>query len=291
MIKKITYGEINFEKYQICLQNSVQQNFYANRIILDQLCERWELLVYKDYDFVMPVPLKKKYGFFFVIMPLFCQQLGVSGPEKNIVVEEGFLQFLLKNYNVAFYSFHHTNSFKTPLPVKKNYWIEKTDFALLRKNYFKGRKSTVKSAQNLIFRRGYLEENLNFISQHFKGLDKKKDRANFISYLHFLNKNKLLNLCGAYHGEILTSLAVIIQSEKEIFLLGLVNDEKYRSINGASFLIDRLLQKNVSVKSFDFMGGNIRGIEIFFKSFGSTVQEYSIIQNSKKDLVKNLFLK
>ncbi len=71
MIKKITYGEINFEKYQICLQNSVQQNFYANRIILDQLCERWELLVYKDYDFVMPVPLKKKYGFFFVIMPLF----------------------------------------------------------------------------------------------------------------------------------------------------------------------------------------------------------------------------
>ena len=39
------------------------------------------------------------------------------------------------------------------------------------------------------------------------------------------------------------------------------------------------------------MGGSIRGIEIFFKSFGSECQEYRAIMISKKELVKNFFKK
>ena len=291
MIKRLTYAEIDFEKYQNCLENSAQRNFYASRFILDHLCETWDLLIFDHYEFVMPVPIRKKYGLNFVIMPLFCQQLGVSGPHDDREVEEQFLLFLLRNYKIVYYSFHFSNNFISDLPKKKNYFIGKTEFSSLRKQYFKGRKSTVKTAQYLQSKELTLGENLHFITQNFKGLEKKSDLDKFIKYVSFLQSKNMLKLFGAFKDEQLISLAIMISTDDRLFLLGLVNDENFRSDNGASFLIDRILRENISLKSFDFMGSSIRGIEVFFKSFGSELQEYCIIENSGKDLIKNIIKK
>ena len=291
MIKKLKYHEIDFEKYTACVENSLQRNFYAKKEILDILCEEWDLLVRGDYDFVMPVPLKKKYGLHFVVMPLFCQQLGVFSNTANSEVEQQFLAFLIKNYKVFSYYFNHDNAFKEDLKVKKNYFLEKTEYSLLKKNYFKGRKSTVKTAQYLDFKQVELSEVSGFIKQHIKGLKKKKDFQKFVNYINFLASQNKLNLFGAFKDRELTSLAVTICEEESISLLALVNDENYRLDNGASYLIDRILKDNIHKKSFNFMGGSIRGIEIFFKSFGSVLQEYPVLENTKKDLLINILRK
>ena len=109
MIKRITQKEIDFQKYNHCLENSLQKNFYAKKEILDFLAESWELLVYGDYEFVMPIPITKKFRFSIVVMPLFCQQLGVFSKEKNEKIELLFLDFLMKNYRVLTYSFNFQN--------------------------------------------------------------------------------------------------------------------------------------------------------------------------------------
>ena len=291
MIKRLNYHQIDFEKYQNCIETSVQKNFYAKREILDVLCEEWELLVLGDYDFVMPVPLKKKYGLRFVLMPLFCQQLGIFGKEKNKETEQQFLVFLLQNYRVFSYYFNHQNTFEEVLKAKKNYVIERTEYQHLRKNYFKGRKSTVKTAQYLNFSEVELPEVSAFIKDNFKGLEKGNDFQKLVSYLDFLEAKKMLVIFGAFKENQLTSLAITICEDGCYALLGLVNDEKFRLDNGASFLIDRILKEHIHEKSFDFMGSSIRGIEVFFKSFGSVLQEYPVLENSKKDLLINLFRK
>ena len=291
MIQRLSYREIDFEKYQICVDQSVQKNFYAKKEILDVLCEEWELLIAGDYDFVMPVPLKKKFGFRFVLMPLFCQQLGIFGKEQNREMEQQFLLFLNKNYRIFSYYFNHQNDFKQNLKVKKNYVIERTEYAFLRKNYFKGRKSTVKTAQYLSFMSVDLSEVSDFITDNFKGLEKKNDFQKLVNYLNFLESEKMLTIFGAFKDNELASLAIMIRENDCYALLGLVNDEKFRLDNGASFLIDRILKEHIQEKSFDFMGGSIRGIEVFFKSFGSSLQQYPVIENSKKDLLINFFRK
>ena len=111
MIRKVAYTDIHFEKYNRCLENSVQKNFFARREILDFLCEVWELLVYGDYEFIMPVPIKKKYGFKVVLTPLFCQQLGVFGSEKNAEIELIFLNYFKTNYRYFLYQFNAANDF------------------------------------------------------------------------------------------------------------------------------------------------------------------------------------
>lgn len=291
MIRKIKYSQIDFTQYSNRIKSALQRNFYAKREILDVLCESWEILVYGDYDFVMPVPLKRKWGLQVVIMPLFCQQLGVFGNERNADIEQEFLNFFRENYRIFSYSFNHYNSFQPALSPKKNYIIQRTSFAELRKHYFKGRKSTVKTAQYLNFREMELKDVMLFLKNNFKGLDKTGDMARFFRYTTFLEEKKMLRLFGSFKKEQLTNLAVLIEEPSRLSLLALVNDPHFKNDNGASFLIDRILQENIAAKEFDFMGGNIRGIELFFKSFGSGLQEYPILESSKRDLVRNIFRK
>ncbi len=291
MIRKVKYSDIDFDKYQICIEKSIQRNAYADKSILDHLCENWEILIFGDYDFVMPIPLKRKYGFQFVLMPLFCQQLGVFGSEIDVKIERKFLKFLYKHYRIVYYAFNFQNGFGENLVNRKNYFIDKKPYAFLRKGYFKGRKSTVKVAQYLTYKEVQLDENSEFIKNNFKGLTKKNDLEKFLNYLRFLDEKKSLKLFASFKEEQMTNLAIIISTENRFSLLGLVNDNAYKTDNGASFLIDRILKENIEYTSFDFMGSTIRGIEVFFKSFGSDLQEYAVIKNSTKDLLKNLLRK
>ena len=288
MIERIKYHDMDFEKYNNCIENSSQKNFYCEKETLDFLCKNWELLVYGDYEAVMPIPFVKKTFLKVVLMPLFCQQLGIFGKSDQLINEK-FLHFFKTNYNVINYSFNFHNDFETELITKKNFYLPVQEYAFLRrKKYFKGRKSTVKTAQYLEFREVFAKKNiLEFIKNNFKGLEKESDMDFFIQYLFFLEKSHKLKLFGSYYEENLTNVAVLIDNENYFSLLGLLNNEELKSHNGASFLVDRILDLNIEIKAFNFMGGSIRGIEVFFKSFGSDLQEYHVIQNSKKDLIKN----
>lgn len=281
MIRKIKYNEIDFRKYSECLERSEQRNWYARKEVLDELSGNWHILVYGDYEAVMPVNIKIKFGVKLVHMPLFCQQLGVFSHTDDPEMNGEFLRFLKRNYQVFFYSFNHKNMFSADLEKRKNYIIPVSDYATLRrKGYFKGRKSTVKCAQHLLYKEITAGDDcIGFIEKNFKGLPKKSDFKKFKSYLRFLSLDGSLKLCGAYSGETLINLAVLVSEPEQLSLLALINDEAYKDEDGASFLIDRILNLYIGERSFDFMGSNIRGIEIFFKSFGAELHDYSFVEN------------
>ncbi len=286
MIRRVRYQDIDFEKYRFCLENSAQKNFYAQKEILDQLSGNWEILVLNDYEAVMPVHLKKKFGLNIVIMPLFCQQLGIFSTVDDPAINQHFYQFLNGKYRVFNYSFNENNRFETKIRLKKNYIIDRSEYKALRKSYFKGRKSTVKTAQNHSFLELDYDDSIReYISKFRKGLDKEGDYRLFLNYLQFLNNKKMLLLCGSFLEEELTSLAVVVETENELFLLALINNTEMKDHNGASYLIDQIIQKNIPLKSVNFMGSSIRGIEIFFKSFGAGNRPFPVIQNSVRQLL------
>ncbi|OVE56405.1 hypothetical protein [Chryseobacterium mucoviscidosis] len=281
MIRRLKYNEIDFEKYNNCIENSEQKNWYSRKEVLDQLSGNWHILVYNDYEAVMPVPLKRKFALNLVVMPLFCQQLGVFSSKDDFKINDQFLNFLKKRYNIFSYSFNHYNSFSQDLDKKKNYTIQISDYILLRrKKYFKGRKSTAKCAQHLIYKEiDFSEESFSFMQKNFKGLSKDGDVEKYRKYLNFLYTNNSLKLSGAYLDEKLINIAVLIDEKDQLSLLGLINDEEYKDENGPSFLIDKILSLYIHEKKFNFMGSNIRGIEVFFKSFGAELQEYPTLEN------------
>ncbi len=288
MIRRVKYSEIDFVKYTQCLENSEQKNWYARKEILDQLSGSWHILVYGDYEAVMPVHMDKKIGINFVNMPLFCQQLGVFSKTDDVGINDLFLKFLKKKYILFLYSFNQYNTFSAKPEKRKNYIIPVSDYVILRrKKYFKGRKSTAKMAQHLHYKEIELnDESILFFGNHLKGLSKESDWQKLKNYLFFLAENNTLKLCGAFFNETLISLAVLVSDKEQLSLLSLVNDERYKNENGASFVIDRILNLYIHEKSFNFMGSNIRGIQVFFKSFGAELHEYAFLENK---LLKKMY--
>ena len=61
MIKRLKYEEVDWQKYQNCLENSEQRIYSAENKFLDITSKHnWELLVYGDYEAMMPIPFIKK---------------------------------------------------------------------------------------------------------------------------------------------------------------------------------------------------------------------------------------
>lgn len=290
MIRIVKSKNIDPAKYQKCLNESGLVNFNAQIPVLNFLCKDWKLLVYGDYEYCAILPFKQKLGLNFILNPLFCQQLGVFGSGLNEKINDEFLNFINENFRVKFYSFNSENRFSVKLPERKNYIIPKQDYSDLRRKYSKGRKSVLKGVSDLFINSVQLNaENFIFINENLVGLEKEKDRQFFYKYLKFLDEENQLVLHGVFDGNTLINLSIVIKFKEQINLLGLINAESAKDKNGSSFLVDQLLQNYISENDFNFMGGNIRGIEIFFKSFGAEMKSYPYLENSTKVLVHNLF--
>ncbi|MBN2774631.1 MAG: hypothetical protein JXR31_10310, partial [Prolixibacteraceae bacterium] len=124
-IRYIQHHEIDAEKWNRCIGSAANSRFYANDWHLDRAAVIWDALVWGDYEIVMPLPVRKKFGIKYVYQPLYCQQLGIF-PEPSILKAHQFYEELIKKFR---YADIHLNSANPPF--EKN-----QDFSFLpRKNY------------------------------------------------------------------------------------------------------------------------------------------------------------
>ena len=78
MIRFVNRNQIDVEKYNYCIEKAIQSRIYAYAWYLDIVADNWSVLVLDDYDAVMPLPWKIKYGIKYITQPFFTQQLGFS---------------------------------------------------------------------------------------------------------------------------------------------------------------------------------------------------------------------
>ena len=94
-----------------------------------------------------------------------------------------------------------------------------------------------------------------------------------------------------YFEDTLASQAYLVNAENEYLLVNFINDKKFLKYNSSSIILDYIFQKSISNKNFNFHGSMISSIANFYKRFGAIEEKYPIIQNSKKELVKKIFIK
>ena len=297
MIKRLKYEEIDWQKYQNCLERSEQYIFFAEKKYLDLLLhQNWEILVDNDYEAVMPVPLAKKLGFNFVVMPLQTQQLGIFSEKDTPELNESFLAFFQQNYKVFYYAFNAKNSFNTHLKFRKNYKLFSEDYENIKKKYSIHRRRNVRITDVLQDKIKFTEaENLNhsesFFTENVIGFTNSslKKRA-FENMKNFLSQN-LLKVYELYFDGKLASQAYLIESEKEDFLVNFINDKKFSKYNLSSIILDQIFRKNIEKKDFNFHGSNISEIAEFYRRFGATEENYAFVENSKIQLLKSYFIR
>lgn len=297
MIKKLKYNEIDWEKYQNCLENSEQYVFFAEKKYLDIIIGKsWQVLVYGDYNAVMPIPLVKKINISFVVMPLQTQQLGIFSKKDKAEINELFIHFLNKNYRVFYYAFNAKNKFLTQLKTKNNYRLISDSYENVKKNYSVHRRRNVRITDDLknkiIFSENKnIENSKKFFLNNSTDVVKISLLEKMFKNMINLKNNHLLRVYDLLFNHQLVSQAYLLQSPKEEILINFMNDKDFLKYNTSSIILDQIFQKNISERNFNFHGSIIPKIAEFFRRFGAEEETYFYIENSKTQLLKSFFNK
>lgn len=292
MIRRLKYNEIDFEKYSKCLENSAQRKYSATKDFLDITSgKQWELLVYNDYEAVMPVPFVKKIGFKIVINPKLCQQLGIFSHIDDVKINDLFLSFLEKKYNIWYYGFNDKNTFSKLLKRRKNFLIYPDNYEIVRQKYSPKRKRKLRLDDDILQKSEVREVSIvnawEFISKNLIGAKNEKDKNSFLQIFTDLEKAGYLKLKAFFYDTEIINLIAVFTDHKTVVLLGTFNDKDYIKLSGSSFIIDKVICENIQTKIFDFEGSDIPAIEEFFRGFRPELKSYPVIFNSKINFLKD----
>lgn len=291
MIQLIKFKNINFEKYDNCIKNSVYPTVYAESWYLLSVCPKgFDAVILNDYEAVMPLPYKKKYGIKWIIQPTYCQQLGVFYPQR--LSYEIFRKFenFLHSLKVLSYSFNEENTqhflpsgilnTNQILSLNKNYDQLYNQYNRNRKRNLNKEKPEVTIHEEFI----EVEKYLQMIKENQEELYKKtntKILSHLLSQLKVQQKGVFLVLKDKENKILIYS--VFIYSEKRIIFLFTVRNGKQNTNHSfTSILVDYMIEKYSNTNlTFDFGGSMMPGVNAFNESFGTSSKYYTVFSNQK----------
>ncbi|UMB61940.1 hypothetical protein MHL31_07030 [Lutibacter sp. A80] len=292
MIRYLKRNQLDDNKYNACLEASVNSRIYAFSWYLDCVADNWDALVLNDYEAVMPLPfLKRKRHFFLrkIDQPPFCQQLGVFSvseisKEQFQLFIYNFLKLKPRSYNFNIFNFKVTDLIKDNCSEKVNLELNlMIGYNEIERNYSKNLKRNIKKAKD-----NQLKIAKNISLKDFILL-KKENSNHKISIKNFNKLEKLIKelslrklgfTYGVYFKEELVSAAFFLDYNKRLIHLFSATTQQGKIYGAMSLLFNSIIEQHIADNEIlDFEGSMIPGIAKFFKSFGAKKFNYYSFKN------------
>lgn len=229
---------------------------------LDVVSPGWEALVKGDYDAVMPLPVKKRYGLRYLVQPRFVQQLGVFGQEDTAEFLDR-IPYLSYDFNLNYRNNYQSASFRT----HTNYLIHnvsKPDSNTIRNIRKADGNLEYRHISNREFHELWASEN------RWLGEESSLLLENLITECE---KHCMDMLIGAYNGSELVSAIFAILTNERIILLAPVSSHIGKQTSAMFGIISHIIKNNQD-KIIDCEGSMLPGVARFYRGFGAVEQNY-----------------
>lgn len=277
------HHEINSEKWNARIESATNSRVYAFNWHLDRTAETWDALIWGDYEYVMPLPVRKKWGIKYLYQPLFSQQLGIF-PQPSLKIATAFYTRVLSLFKFSDVQLNSENqainSDKIEFASRKNYLLDiSKEYDLLAKLYSKNtRRNLAKANKNgLSFVSGIrLEEFLNFKTKHLVAGISKKNIGQLKSLIAFGQYKGFGEIFGVYSDKNELCAAVYFcRSKNRIIYMNAVSSETGKNLGAMNFLVDNFIRQNAGKSLIlDFEGSMIPGVARFYAGFGAVPETY-----------------
>jgi len=272
---------IDFKRWDDVILQSHNQLTYAFSWYLNVVSPDWEALVTKDYEFLMPLPVKSRYKIPYLIQPILTQQLGIFS--KNEITERIVREFVKKipyfSYELAFneFNFHEKGLVFPNFILNLN-----QDYKDIYSSFSENTQRNIKKASKLNLT---VEENLSsetFISFYFS-VDKHYLSPQQPILERLINNGlseKALRLFGVFSSDktLIAALCLLETGNRIIYLLPISNTEGKSSF-AMFFLVNYIISINASKnKVIDFEGSRIEGVARVYIGFGAKYHPYYILK-------------
>lgn len=278
MISYLKNKEIDYTKWDVCLSNSCNGLVYANSWYLDLVCDDWDALILNDYEAIMPLPKRKKWGIQYIYQPFFCQQLGVFSNQSDLDIDV-FLEAIPTHFKYIELNLNSGNISKH-FCVKENvnYLLSLKSIEELRGGFSDNTKRNIKKTEKQNFTIQELN-NYKDMEVFLKNFGKLPVNliAQYNSFFKEALKTKWFKNYGVFLADNLLALAFVVETTDRItYLNGIVTPVGKR--NRAMYYLFKHLFGLSSDKIFDFEGSNIKGVARFYKGFGAQKTKYQTIK-------------
>jgi hypothetical protein len=279
-------SQLDEAKWNHCINSAGNGLIYAYSFYLDKMADHWDAIVLNDYEAVMPLPWRKKWGTFYLYQPFLTAQLGVFGNNLSAELIALFFGAVPARFRYWDFSLNHQNLFSIG-----NYTIyQRANFVLpLTKSYQDLRKAY----------RENIRRNIRKCTSY--GCVAKKDVpiydiielagwqaketapgefAAFANLFHLLAGKGMAKTYGmvAKNGDLLASAAFLFSHNRAYYIL-VGNHPNGRTLGASHALIDAFIQDHAAGDILlDFEGSDMRNLAFFYSSFGAQQEIYTAIR-------------
>ena len=289
--------QLDKTKWDEAIDASANKSVYALSWYLDIVSPDWEALIKGDYESIMPLPAKQKFGIHYLIQPVLCQQLGIFSKsiDSNITSfpDQIPVHFRFININLHQNSFSEKNTQKLTKRVNHELILNST-YQELQKNYSRRTSRNIKIAQDAGLTLIYNMQPANFVD--FKvSYAKPSLSKGFIKVFKALCNHSVENNFGKIIAaqnkkDEIISAAFYIQSCNRVYFLVTVSNKEGKETSAMSLILDLIIREFAgSNYILDFTGSSLKGVAFFNEGFGAKPSTYySFISNRLPFLLKLL---
>lgn len=288
-ITYLQHQEVDKKKWDECITHATNGLIYGYSAYLDAMADNWDALVLNDYEAVMPLTWRKKYGLHYLYQPFLTAQSGVFGKNITPLLLTEFLKAVPKKFKYWDICLNHQNVF--PLTGFNVY--ERTNYILLLnkpyENLFKSYRENVK-------RNIQKAKQLNCIIEKDIPLNKvielakwqissyapsvETDFTGFKKLYQYLYKDKKAITYGVLsaNDELLASCVFFFSHNRAYYIL-VGNHPNGKTVGASHLLIDAFIKDHAGQNMIlDFEGSDIRNLAFFYSSFGASEEKYAAIK-------------
>lgn len=293
-IAYLTYQQINKSKWDACINKSINKLIYAESFYLDTITDNWDAIVLNDYEAVMPLIWKKKFGIKYLYQPAFFQQGGIfSSKQLQNEILQAFITTASQHFKFGEFTLNHLNlSLNTgglfTLKKRNNFIFQLGDsFNNISKGYSPYIKQRLKRVEK--FKLQYsaskdYKKAINIYKKLYKERlpdFKKKDYDNFENICtHYFNLNRLfVREVWSTDENTMLACVVLLKDENRLYNIASSIFPEGKKMLANYFLYDNIIKEFAEENIIlDFEGSDVPGIAYFYKNWASANQQYPFIK-------------
>jgi hypothetical protein len=285
------HSEINKDKWDQCIENDPNGLIYATSFYLDCMAMEWDALVVNNYEWVMPLPVRKKMGISYIFQPPMTPVLGIFGKNVSPGLTQSLLEAIPPFYKLWDISLNHFN----PVPPGAGYKIfPRNNFILdfsvgyeaIQQQYHSNTLRNISKAEKsgcLIKKDTSIEALIAICEVEFPHFTKvEKGLFNKVSgaYTHYEKDATLLGVTND-KGELLSAALFLYYNGRATYWL-VGNKPGSRNYGSSTCLVDYFIKQNAGKKLIlDFEGSDDPGVAQFYERFGAKPEPYCTIFNNR----------
>lgn len=294
----LPYSEIDLEKWDRCIRNSYNGLIYSTSAYLNAMAGSWDGLVLNDYEAVMPLPWRKKWGLHYVYPPAFTQQLGITALQKETSdTVDQFINSIPKKFRYFEMNFNTTNVVAhLDTVARKNYMLPlNSEYEKMAGNYSRSAKRNIlkaKSSNSNVVENISPEKIIALHRVRFKDNvgSNNSDYQNLTQLIKLLAEKNETYCIGATDSNgtlIAGSIYTVFKSRLTFIINGNTNESLQ---NGATHLLMDFTIQKFSNSGFilDFEGSDHPAFARFYEQYGATPETYYFLRQNNLPFPVNL---